>query len=91
MDLKSFQKSHPNDQKHKQDSTKDDLRKTAESYAQKTDNELLSEIIKTAQKGKADGSISNEDLNRFATSVSPMLNEEQRARLQSVLDIINRD
>ena len=91
MDLKSYQRSHPEKHNREKSIVENNFRKTAESYAQKSDEELLSEIVKTARQGKANGSITNEELHRFASNVSPMLNDEQRARLQIVMDIINQN
>ena len=89
MDLKSFQDSRPNTQSF-DNVDKGDLKKTAEQYAQKSDSDLLGEIMKTASQGKRDGSLTAESLQSFAQNVAPLLNEEQRKRLQSVLDMINK-
>ena len=91
MDLKSFQKSHQSKGTNKAETSKEDLRKTAETYAQKSDSELLAEILQAADRGKRDGSVTSEDLQRFAQNLSPMLSEEQRSRLQNVLNLINRN
>ena len=91
MDLKSFQKSHQSNGTNKAETSKDNLRKTAETYAQKSDSELLAEILQAADRAKRDGSVTSEDLQRFAQNLSPMLSEEQRGRLQNVLNLINRN
>ena len=89
MDFKSFKKQYdpPCD---KCASRKEELQKTAEEYAKMDDNSLLNEIMKTANKGKSEGSFSSEQLKQFAANVSPMLNAEQRARLNSVIEMINK-
>ena len=87
MDFKSFKSTRPqsNTQADHQD-----LKKTAESYRGKSDEEMLSEIIKMANQGKANGTFSEEQLQRFTQSVSPMLTEEQKARLQKVSDLLKK-
>ena len=89
MDLKSFQNSRPENRTNAE-TKKDDLRKTAEEYAQKSDADLLTEIMNVASKGKKDGTLSDEELRSFAQNVAPMLTGEQRERLQSVLEMIRR-
>ena len=89
MDFKSFKKnaSQRNDNA-KKDLSQDDLRKTAEDYAKKSDSDLLSDIFKMAKEQKANGSLSDEKLSAFAQSVSPMLNDEQRKRMQDLLSML---
>ena len=93
MDYMSFKKSRikTNDSSPKAENANDDIRKTAEKYAQKNDPDLLREILQAANNGKKDGSLSEEKLRQFVTSVSPMLNDEQRARLNSVVEMINKN
>lgn len=90
MDLKSFKSNYHSQEKPNDAQNRDDVRKKAEEYAAKSDDELLKEIMKTASQGKANGTLNEEQLKAFAQSVSPMLNEEQKARLKNVLDMINR-
>ena len=91
MDFKSFKKNRPQQNAaHPDENARDDLRKTAEKYANKSDSDLLREIMRAASKSKQDGSLSQEHLSRFVASVSPMLNEEQRARLSGVVEMINK-
>lgn len=93
MDYMSFKKSRikTNCSSQKAESANDDIRETAEKYAQKNDPDLLREILQAANNGKKDGSLSEEKLRQFVTSVSPMLNDEQRARLNSVVEMINKN
>ena len=87
MDFKSFR------QNRKIETTddftsKEDIRKTAEIYGQKTDDELLGDILKTAKQNRAEGNLSDLQLRQFVESVSPMLNAEQRARLEKAIRMI---
>ena len=67
---------------------KEDVRKTAEQYAGKSEDELLSDIVKMANANKASGELSDEKLIDFEKRVAPMLNNEQRARLHNVIKML---
>ena len=87
MDFKSFNK-----QRIKTDERKipqeEDIRKTAEKYGNMSDEDLLSNILQTANQNKANGTLSEESLRQFANSVSPMLNQEQKSRLEKAIRMI---
>ena len=89
MDFKSFRKSF-----HRQDAPKaereETLREKAREYAGKSDDELLSEILKNVRQGRESGTFSDAGLEQFRDRVAPMLNQEQRERLQSVIDLIKK-
>lgn len=88
MDFRSFNKGYHDKPEQSATPNEDDIRKTAERYAGKSDEELLGDIMKTVRQGKADGSISDEQLQKFAESVTPILNQEQLDRLNAVLKMI---
>ena len=89
MDFKSFIKQY----KAKQSNTPDqeDIRKTAEKYRDKSDSELLGEIVSMAKKGKEDGSLSDEQLRNFVDRISPMLGTEERERLLQAIEMIRNN
>ena len=89
MDFKTFHKQQKNTAYQNADQ-QENLRKTAEAYRNKSDDELLNDIIKTVTQGKQDGSFSEEGLQQFIKNVSPMLNQEQIERLNHVIEIIRR-
>ena len=86
MDFKSFQKTFKQDSPR--ENHNDDIRKKAEEYGKKSEEELLGEILKAAKVGKENGSLTDGKLQEFASQVAPLLNEEQRARLESVIKMI---
>ena len=90
MDFKTFKNNRPEKQNEQNTDSidKDALRKTAEEYSEKSDSELLGEIMKAAKQGKRDGTLNKEQINQFIKNVSPMLNQEQRQRLQQVVEMI---
>ena len=86
MDYKSFLNNRKN--RPTNDESKEDLKKTAERYAEKSDAELLGDILKAVQKEKAEGTYSDQKLREFVEKVSPMLTTEQRTRLMQVIKMI---
>ena len=87
MDFKSFKATRQQSSVH---TDQEDLKKTAESYRGKSDEEILSEILKMANQGKANGTFSEEQLQKFTQSVSPMLTEEQKKRLDAVSELLKK-
>ena len=51
----------------------------------KNQTELLSAIFNEAKKGKERGTLTNKDIDNFAATIAPMLNDTQRAKLQSIV------
>ncbi|MBO4472908.1 MAG: hypothetical protein J5765_03775 [Clostridia bacterium] len=90
MDFDTFRKNR-NTQKPVQDEAKDDIRKTAERYSGKSDAELLGEIVNAAKKEKQDGTYSDDKIDDFVRAVTPMLNAEQRDRLEKAIKLIKKD
>ena len=86
MDFRDFKKQRTTSTDERE--PQDDIRKTAERYAEKSDAELLSDIMRMAGENKRNGSLSNEELDEFERKVIPMLNREQRKRLENVLRML---
>ena len=86
MDYKSFLNNRKN--RPTTEESKEDLKKTAERYAEKSDAELLGDILKAVQKEKVEGTYSDQKLSEFVEKVSPMLTTEQRTRLMQVIKMI---
>jgi hypothetical protein len=57
------------------------IEKQAQQYAGKSQDELMSELKKSVEAGKADGSFSNETMEEFIKNVSPMMDKEQKEKL----------
>ena len=90
MDFKNFQKTHQTKEENKHPGN-EDLRKTAEAYGKKSDDELLKDILTMANRGKADGTFNDQSLTNFANTLSPMLNEEQKERLKTVMALLKNN
>jgi hypothetical protein len=61
-----------------------DVKKTFEKYQNKSEGELMSELMRSVEQGKADGTFTPEALSSFIGQVSPMLNEEQKRKLKNI-------
>ncbi|MDD3831455.1 MAG: hypothetical protein PHW00_02225 [Clostridia bacterium] len=59
---------------------------TAKYYQEKGENELVKDIFATVMRQKKDGSLTNAQLQEFVKKVSPILNAQQRERLNSLIE-----
>lgn len=91
MDLKSFmqQKGTREDNRTKeipqnQRAMAEDMMAQAKQYEGMGEDKLMGELMKNISQGREDGSFSEEKLNDFITKVSPMLNPEQRRKLEEI-------
>ena len=51
----------------------------------KSQNELLMAIYEEAKKGKRQGTLTNADIDNFASIISPMLDEKKKKMLRKVI------
>ncbi|MHB1315531.1 MAG: hypothetical protein ACYCX2_08615 [Christensenellales bacterium] len=63
-----------------------ELQKKADQYKGKGEKEMMDEITRLARQEKAKGSLNNEQLERFASTVRPMLDNTQQQKLKQILD-----
>ena len=63
----------------------DDIKRKAKQFEGKSENELMGELFKRVGEGKKNGTLTDSDLDRFAAQAAPMLNAEQRKKLQQLL------
>lgn len=61
-------------------------RKISEAYDGKSNMEMLKNILAEAEKSKRAGTLSNEEIERFYQSFSPMLDEKQKRQLRTIAD-----
>ena len=61
-------------------------KKIASSYNGKSSMEMMKSILAEAEKSKRAGTLSNEELENFYQTFSPMLDSAQRKRLRGVID-----
>ena len=62
----------------------------ASKYEGKSEQDLISAIILEAEKGRKNGTLTDQDIDNFANAILPMLNSSQRAKLSSVVNIIKK-
>ena len=57
----------------------------ASRFDGKSQNELLMAIYEEAKKGKRQGTLTNADIDNFASVLSPMLDDKKRKMLKKVI------
>ena len=59
--------------------------KFASAYEGKSADEVMSAILAEAEKGKKNGTLTDADVDKFASSVSPFLTDKQRKMLNVIV------
>ena len=67
------------------------IKNFAGKYEGASESELLSEIMKEAEKGRKNGTLTDSDIDRFKSMLEPMLNGSQRAKLNKIVDKIKKN
>ena len=57
----------------------------AKKYEGASQNDLISAIMLEAEKGRRNGTLKDEDIDRFSQMIAPMLNSEQKKQLYDVV------
>lgn len=73
-----------------QKDTMDAIKNFAGKYEGASENELISEIMKEAEKGRRNGTLSDSDIDRFKNMLEPMLNSAQKQKLHKVIEKIKK-
>ncbi len=92
-DLKSFLKGKGKnvDAEPKKDAQEDQremakkLKEQAKQFEGKSENELINQLLASVEQGKKDGTFSDETLQQFVSNVAPMMNPEQRKKLDELV------
>ena len=66
------------------------LKGMARQYEGKSENDILKDLSHAVKKGKADGTLTNEKIDGIASTIAPMLNEEQRKKLNMLMKTIKK-
>ncbi len=97
MDLKKFlskkNKTVHNKQPNMNDIDKDsvtNMKKTVSEYSSKSEDELLDELKRVADENRQSGELDNEKLDGFANQVAPMLDEEQRKKMEQLISMLKQ-
>ena len=67
------------------------FKKLAEYYNKNGEDKLIEDIFTTVKAQKANGTLTNEQLLKFAKSVYPMLNNSQREKIKQLLPKLLED
>lgn len=54
----------------------------------RTEKELMDELLQSVRKSKAEGRYSEKEMDNFKKTVTPLLNEEQRKKLDEILSLL---
>ena len=85
--MKSFKEYNVAEAETEKTATAEDLTKQiARAYNGKSNADMLKNILAEAEKGKRAGTLSNEEIEAFYQSFSPMLDGAQRKRLRTIVD-----
>lgn len=87
--MKSF-KDYANDQPKEKEKvvagTEELTRQIASAYHGKSNAEMLKNILSEAEKSKRAGTLSNEEIENFYQTFSPMLDSGQRKKLRAIVE-----
>ena len=64
----------------------DMLKSFASKYEGASKGDLISAIKKEAEKGRRNGTLSDKDIDNFASMLLPMLNPSQKAELKKIVE-----
>ena len=63
-----------------------EMKRLAAKYEREGEGQLVRDIVNNVLEQKASGNLSNEQLIAFAKRVAPLLNAEQRTRLNALVE-----
>lgn len=64
----------------------EEMKRLAAKYEREGEGQLVKDIVNNVIEQKARGQLSNEQLVAFAKRIAPLLNSEQRSRLEGLLE-----
>lgn len=64
----------------------EEMKRLAAKYEREGEGQLVKDIVNSVIEQKASGNLTNEQLLAFAKRISPMLNNEQRTRLNGLVE-----
>lgn len=83
--MRDFNNYKPNGNNQNQGAY-DMLKNFASKYEGASKSDLISAIKKEAEKGRRNGTLSNKDIDNFASMLLPMLNPSQKAELKKIVE-----
>ncbi len=61
------------------------IKNFAGKYEGASEDKLISEIMKEAEKGRRNGTLTDADIDRFKNTLAPMLSKQQRLKLEKIV------
>ena len=68
----------------------DMVKSIAGKFDGKSSNDILSAIYKEAKKGKKEGRLTNAQIENFARTLSPFLDDKQRGYLKKIVEELKK-
>jgi len=68
----------------------EEIEDIVKKYEGKSEDELFSELKDIATKGRKDGSFNDDILKEFYKNVAPMMDKEQKKKLDGIVDMLKR-
>jgi hypothetical protein len=88
--MRDFNSYKPNDTSSNSNNYMGLLKNLAEKYEGASETELISAIVKEAEKGRKNGTLTDSDIDNFVKTLYPLLNANQKRRLDSVISKIKK-
>lgn len=89
--MRSFQEYTKEPLPQKKGTLAEELTKQiSEAYNGKSNLEMMRNILAEAEKGKREGTLSNEEIDQFYQTFSPMLDGIQRVYLRQIIDELKK-
>ena len=85
QDFNSFVSNQPKDEAKKEE-IQTMAKQLADAFEGKGETDVLKAIYKEAERGRKAGTLSDSDLDNFVKTVEPMLNSNQKKKLQYVIN-----
>ncbi len=86
--MHSIKDVRKDDAQDRESNIADDLGAVAEKYKGKSENELMSALMRSVSDAKSNGSFSADQLDSFVGFVSPSLDDDSRTKLNALVDMI---
>lgn len=84
-DIERIKKYADNKGSEKEKCDEDDVKRTYEKYNGMTQDQLMRALFNEVNASKQNGSFDIEQIKRFYREVSPMLSNEQREKMRSII------
>ena len=84
----TYNSSESGNQSGAKGNSEQDIRDKINAYGNKSEDELMRELGATAARMKRDGTFDASEMEKLYATASPFLNEEQKKRMRSIIDML---